>query len=61
MTEEEVVKVAAMVKVTIIAGIRKAIQNGGSINKALDRFEYSTFAMKDDELILIPSKRNKKT
>lgn len=60
MEAEEVLKVAAMVKVTIIAGIRKSLKAGKSIENILDYYEYSNFALKEDELLLVPPKRDKR-
>ena len=57
MEPDEVLKLAALVKVSMLAGIRKAIKQGKTVEQALDRYEYSTFIMKDGELLLVPPKK----
>ena len=56
MEADEAVKVAALVKVSMLAGIRTALKRGISIEQVLDRYEYSTFSFdKDGNFILVPS------
>jgi cytochrome c-type biogenesis protein CcmH/NrfF len=57
MEPDEVLKLAALVKVSMLAGIRKAIKQGKTTEQVLDRYEYSTFIMKDGELLLVPPKK----
>lgn len=57
MEPDEVLKLAALVKVSILAGIRKMLKEGKTIEKALDKYEYSNFIMKEGELLLVPPKK----
>lgn len=58
MDEESVLKVAAIVKTAIIVGMRKSAKAGESIDRIIERYEYATFAFRDGELVIVPTKRN---
>ena len=57
MEPDEVLKVASVVKVFMLASIRTALKKGKTIEQILDKYEYSVFIMKDGELLLVPSKK----
>lgn len=60
MDEDGAVRIASMVKVTMLAGIREGLKRGEDIKKILDRYEYSTFAMDADGALIIVTKNRRK-
>lgn len=57
MNEEEVLKVANMTKVAVLAGIRTAIKAGKTLEQAIGAYENSSFCFKDDNLVIVFDKK----
>jgi hypothetical protein len=46
-----------MVKIAILSKIRSDVKTGKLIDKILQKYEYTTFAIKDGELIMINNRK----
>ena len=59
MTEDAVLKIATMTKVSLIARMREDLKKGEAIEAVLDRYEYACFAMSEGSLIMVSGRNDR--
>ena len=53
LNEEEVLRVANMVKVAVLAGMREQLRKGKDADVAIKDYENSSFAFKGENLVIV--------